>query len=63
MERCPACEVCIENGMAKFFHGKPGTLEFLAQRVCQYRKVDAPCINPCYDSENEYPPGYEDSPF
>lgn len=62
MEKCPACGVIIENGLAKFSVGKPGDLEFLAKRVCQYRKVDSSCINPCYDAENTYPPGYDEFP-
>ena len=56
MKQCTACKVVIEDGVAKFSHGKPGDLNFLAQRVCQYRKVDSPCINPCYNEEQEYPP-------
>ena len=62
MNKCPACGVIIENGLAKFSHGKPGDLEFLAKRVCQYRKVDSPCINSSYNEDNNYPPGYDD-PF
>lgn len=60
MEKCPACGVIIEDGLAKFSYGKPGDLEFLARRVCQYRKVDSPCINACYNEDNDYPPGYDD---
>jgi hypothetical protein len=62
MEKCPACGVIIEDGVAKFSYGKPGDLEFLAQRVCQYRKVDSPCINPCFNEEHDYPPGYDEAP-
>jgi hypothetical protein len=63
MEQCPACGVKIENGMANFSFGKPGDLEFLAKRVCQYRKVESPCINPCFNAEIDYSPGYEDIEF
>ena len=60
MKKCLACGVVIDNDMAIFSVGKPGSLDYLAQRVCQYRKVDSPCSNPVYDSNLEYPPGYED---
>lgn len=63
MNQCPACGVVIEDDIAKFSHGKPGSLEFLCKRVCQYRKVDKPCINPLYDADIDYPPGYEESPI
>lgn len=63
MKKCPACGVIIENELAKFSFGKPGDLNFLAQRVCQYRKVDSPCINPCYNEDIDYPPGYDDLPL
>ena len=63
MKKCPACGVVIEDGVAKFSFGKPGDLEYLAKRVCQYRKVDSPCANPCYDEEANYPPGYDENPY
>jgi len=62
-QKCPACGVIIENSLAKFSYGKPGDLEFLAKRVCQYRKVDAPCINPSFNDKIEYPRGYDESPI
>jgi len=62
MKQCPACKVIIEDGVVKFSHGKSGDLDFLAKRVCQYKKVDSPCINPVYDEDISYPPGYDKPP-
>ncbi len=57
---CEACGVRIVDGVVHYSYGKPKDLEHLAKRVCQYRKVDKPCANELYDSEKEYPAGYED---
>ncbi len=57
---CSACGVVIEDNLAYYSYGKPSDLEFLAKRVCQYRKVDKPCSNTLFDSTKDYEPGYED---
>jgi hypothetical protein len=58
-KKCPCCQVIIlDDGTVKFHHGKNGDLDFLAKRVCQYTKSNpnycGDCINPKYDSTEDY---------
>jgi hypothetical protein len=45
MKKCPACQVIIEDGLAKFSVGKPNTLAQLKAKVCQFSKHPELCIN------------------
>jgi hypothetical protein len=57
---CPACGVKICGNKAHFSVGKPQNLDVLSTRVCQYKKVDQPCINPQYDRDKTYPSAFDD---
>lgn len=51
---CEACGVRIVDGVVHYSYGKPKDLEHLAQKVCQFKKVNKPCANSFYDSDKEY---------
>lgn len=57
---CPACGTKISGDKAIFSVGKPQSLRVLSTRVCQYKKVDKPCINPEYDNNEKYPSAFDD---
>ena len=57
---CPACGTKICGDKAIFSIGKPQSLRVLSTRVCQYKKVDQPCINPDYDITEKYPSTFDD---
>ena len=57
---CPACGVKICGDKAIFSVGKPQNLNVLSTRVCQYKKVLEPCINPDYDKDKVYPSAFDD---
>lgn len=62
IEICPACEVVIHNKTVVYFsYGKPGTIERLRARVCNYAKKPG-CINRCksISTEENLKEGYTD---